>query len=201
MNPKAFSSILFVGTVVILLLKAYCSSANGASPSIEQAFSIVPVQEGVIYSLPKPAGVSMCKIISKKFNNNVGRVVEGPDGVILRKLIDTNGDNKVNQWCFYLDGATVFRDIDSKSSGKADQFRLLNANGSRWGLVGNGDGKFDSWKMLSPEEATSEVVAALANRVSGRFASALLTPGELEALGLGDELTETINKRTDIEAK
>jgi thiol-disulfide isomerase/thioredoxin len=197
MNAKSFSSTLCAGTAVILLLGAYCSTVNGASPSIEQALSIVPIQEGVNYSSPKPAEISKCKIVSKKFNNNVGWVVEGPDGATLRKFIDTNGDNKVDQWSFYLDGVEVYRDIDSKFSGKADQFRWLNASGSRWGVDENGDEKIDSWRILSPEEATSETVAALANRVSDRFASVLLTPGELQSLGLGNEFAETLKNRID----
>jgi thiol-disulfide isomerase/thioredoxin len=197
MNPRTSFSTFCVESVVFFGISTFCCTVNGATPSIEQALSILPVQDGVNYSRPKPVETSKCKIISKEFNNCVGWSVEGPDGATLRRFIDTNGDNKVDQWCFFLDGVEVYRDIDSRSSGKADQFRWLNGNGSRWGLDNNGDGKIDSWKILSPEEATSEVVAALANRISDRFASVLLNPDELGTLGLGDELRESLTKRID----
>jgi thiol-disulfide isomerase/thioredoxin len=197
MNLIKFPLTNIAGTAIILLFNAFSYSVYGASPSIKQALNIGPAQEGVIFTSPKPDEISKCKIVSKKLNNNVGWIVEGPDGTVLRKFVDTNGDNKVDQWGFYQDGVEIYRDIDSKYSGKADQFRWFNTNGSRWGLDDNGDGRIDSWRVLSPEEATSEVVAALANRVSDRFASVLLTPEELETLGLGDELSEAMKKRID----
>jgi hypothetical protein len=61
----------------------------------------------------------------------------------------------------------------------------------------DGDGKIDQWKSLPPEEATAESVAALASRDWARFASVLLTPQELQELGLGAEKVREIRGRIE----
>jgi hypothetical protein len=124
--------------------------------------------------------------------------VESPDGAILRRFVDTNGDNIVDQWSYYKDGVEVYRDIDSNYNGKADQYRWFNTGGTRWGLDPKESGTIESWKTISAEEATAEVVAALAARDAERFARLVLSNDELKILGLGKsrtaELTDKINK-------
>ncbi len=111
--------------------------------------------------------------------------MESPDGILLRKFLDTDGDNVVDQWSYYKDGVEVYREIATKSGNKADEFRWLNTGGSRWGVDADGSGKITAWKAISAEETTAEIVAALANRDSDRFALVLLTADELSSLGLG----------------
>ena len=156
-----------------------------ASPTVEQALSLSPIQDGVDYDRPTPEEAAKCKISVKKVDGHVGWVVESPAGLILRKFLDTNGDNVVDQWSYYKDGIEVYRDIDSNFNGKADQYRWFNTGGMRWGLDKNENGKIDSWKVISAEEVTAEVVAALAKQDSERFVHLLLTPDELQSLGLG----------------
>ena len=127
----------------------------------------------------------------------MGWVVESPEGLILRKFIDTNGDNVVNQWSYYKDGVEVYRDIDSDFNGKPDQYRWLNAGGTRWGVDKRDakkieTGKIEYWRAISAEEATAEAVAALATRNVERFRRLLLTPGELQSLGLDKARTKAL---------
>ena len=80
----------------------------------------------------------------------------------MRRFVDTNDDNVVDQWSYYKDGLEVYRDIDSNFNGKADQHRWFHTGGSRWGLDSSEDGVIDSWKAISAEEVSAEVVAAIA---------------------------------------
>ena len=105
-----------------------------ASTTVEQALRLTPVQQGVDYDRPTPEEAAKCKISVKKDGGRVGWVVESPEGLILRKFIDTNGDDVVDQWSYYKDGVEVYRDIDSDFNGKPDQYRWLNAGGTRWGV-------------------------------------------------------------------
>jgi thiol-disulfide isomerase/thioredoxin len=156
-----------------------------AAPSAQQALKLTPTQQGVDYDQPTPEQAAKCKIISKKIDGHVGWIVESPEGVILRKFVDTDDNNVVDQWSYYKDGVEVYRDIDSNRNGKVDQCRWFNTGGSRWGVCSREDGVIDSWKSISAEEVTSEIVAAIATHDSQRFARLLMTPAELRNLGLG----------------
>jgi tetratricopeptide (TPR) repeat protein len=186
---------LFILFFVIIFNAAMVSAAT---PTVEQALNLMPVQPGLDYDCPAPQDISKCKILAKKINGQMGWIVEGPDGVILRKFVDTNGDNIVDQWSYFKDGVEVYRDIDSDFNGKADQHRWFNTSGARWALDPKEDGTIDSWKSISAEEVTAEIVAALAARDVNRFARVLLSPEELKNLGLGKsrsaELAEKIGK-------
>jgi len=169
--------------------------AFAATPTAEAALKLRPVQPGVDYSQPTADQVPKCKLKTEKIAGHVGWVVEGPDGLVLRKFADTNGDNVVDQWCYYKDGLEVYRDIDSNFNGRADQYRWFHTAGTRWGLDTNEDGVIDTWKSISPEEATAEVVRALAERNPARFAAVVLKPEELKLLGLGPAKTQLLSER------
>jgi hypothetical protein len=190
-NKALWLSIL--GLVVFNAVMAYA-----ATPTVEQALNLTPVQAGVDCDRPGPQDITKCKITAKKINGQVGWIVEGPDGTILRKFVDTNGDNVVDQWSYYKDGVEVYRDIDTNFNGKADQHRWFNTGGSRWGLDPKEDGTIESWKTISAEEVTAEIVAALAARDADRFARVVLSSDELKNLGLGKsrstELAEKVGK-------
>jgi thiol-disulfide isomerase/thioredoxin len=166
--------------------------AWAASATVAQILQVTPSQEGVDYDRPKPEDVARCRISVKKVNGHAGWIVESPEGVVLRRFLDTNGDNVVDQWSFYKDGVEVYRDIASKPTGKKDEFRWLNTAGMRWGLDTAGNGTITSWKVISAEEATAEIVAALANRDSARFGRVLLTSDEIQSLGLGKAKSEAV---------
>jgi thiol-disulfide isomerase/thioredoxin len=158
---------------------------------------LVPTQKGIDYSRPTADEVGQCKVSAQKAAGAVGWVVEDPRGAILRRFLDTNGDGRIDQWCYYKDGLEVYRDVDSDFDGKVDQCRWFNTAGTRWGIDRDQDGTIDSWKAISAEEVTQEVVAALAKQDSDQFARVLLSQEELRSLGLGEtksaELAAKIN--------
>lgn len=169
--------------------------AEGASPSVQQALKLAPMQQGVDFDQPTAQEAAKCKINVRKIGDRAGWVVEGPDELVLRKFVDTNGDNVVDQWCYFKDGLEVYRDIDADFDGKADQYRWFHTGGTRWGLDKNEDGKVDAWKVISAEEVTAEVVSALASRSTERFAPLVLTREELDSLGLGKEKAQQVAER------
>lgn len=168
---------------------------NRSTPSARQALQIAPVQKDVDYDNPAPDEIDQCTMEAFRSGKQAGWVVRAPDGTVLRRFVDTNGDNMVDQWCYYKDGLEVYRDIDSNFNGKADQYRWFHTAGTRWGIDVNEDGRIDSWRVISAEEVTAEVVAALANRDLERLQRVALTAEELKALGLGPERTKEIAQR------
>ena len=183
--------------IAIGLFAITAAPVIAATPSAEQALKLAPVQSGVDYDKPAAEDVAKCKIHAKRFDGHVGWIVESPDGTLLRRFVDANDDNVVDQWGYYKDGVEVYRDIDSNRNGKADQYRWFNTAGSRWGIDTNEDGVVDSWKAISAEEATAEVVAAIASHDAERFARLVLSPAELKAIGLGKVRADNIAEKTD----
>ncbi len=182
-------------TLLLLPRASWAAAPSESRPTAEQALTLMPVQSGVDYDRPSPEEAAKCKILAKKIDGHAGWIVESPDGVILRKFVDTNDDNHVDQWSYYKDGLEVYRDIDSNFNGKADQYRWFHTGGSRWGLNPREDGVVESWKSISAEEATAEVIAAIAARDADRFARLVLTPAELKSLGLGKARAEGVAEK------
>jgi len=186
-------------TIAVWLVVAAAASsaveAMAASPSAAQALKLTPIQDGIDYTQPTAQEAANCKITARKVAGHVGWVVESPDGLVLRRFVDTNGDNVVDRWSYFKDGLEVYRDIDADYNGKADQYRWFHTGGMRWGLDKNQDGTIDAWKVISVEEVTAEVVAALAAKDADRFARVALSSGELQALGLGEEKAAEMAKK------
>lgn len=172
------------------------SLSYAATPTVDQALKLAPVQPGVDYDKPSAEEVAKCKIQAKKIDGHVGWIVESPNGTILRKFVDTNDDNVVDQWSYYNDGLEVYRDIDSNFNGKADQYRWFHTGGSRWGIDTNEDGMVDSWKAISAEEVSAEVISAIGTHDADRFARLVLTADELKSLGLGKSRAENVAEKT-----
>jgi thiol-disulfide isomerase/thioredoxin len=171
------------------------SAVFAASPKVEQALQLAPVQKGVDYDRPTAEEAAKCKIVPRKLGDQVGWVVEDANGTILRRFTDTNGDNVVDQWSYFKDGIEVYRDIDSNFNGKTDQYRWFNTAGSRWGLDKNEEGTIDTWKVISAEEVSAEIVAAMATQDVQRFARLALTADELKGLGLGETKASQISEK------
>ena len=105
----------------------------------------------------------------EKSGKSSGWVVLGPEGQTLRRFVDSDGNNYVDQWRYFKNGIEVYRDLDATNNNKVDQSRWLNTGGSRWGLDPNEDGRIDSWKVLSAEEASREAVRALCAGFPGEY--------------------------------
>jgi len=166
-------------------------TAAAAPPSAEDALKIKPRQSGVDCDTPAADAVGKCTIAQEKVDGVSALVVRGPAGEIIRAFSDTNGDRVVDQWRYFKDGVEVYRDLDSDNDTKSDQCRWFNSAGTRWATVSEATGALESWKAMSPEEATAELVTAIRGRDEQIFRMVLATRADLEAAGFsGDRLAE-----------
>jgi hypothetical protein len=170
-----------------LLLWSVTTSAWAAKPTAAEILRAYrPSQEGIVYSTPSAAEQGACtvELVTGKRGGN-GWLVRDPQGRPLRRFFDTNGDKKVDVWSYYYEGVEVYREIDSTlRNSKPDQFRWLNAGGTKWGIDTNGDSKIDTWKMISPEEVSQEIVQALVSHDFGRLQALFISDAELKSLEL-----------------
>src|ERR1700676_1976111 len=89
---------LVLAGVGCMLLTAL-SAARAATPSVEQALKLTPMQKDVDYDRPSPAEAARCTIqAEKKAKGQTGWVIRDGDGKILREFVDTHGDNVVDRW-------------------------------------------------------------------------------------------------------
>ena len=183
------------GGVATLTLAALVGHTAQAAPTVADALKLTPIQKDVDYATPAQQDIEKCTIKAEKFNGQTGWVIRDKAGQMLRRFVDTNTDNVVDQWSYYLDGLEVYRDIDADFNGKPDQCRWFNTAGIRWGLDTNEDGKIDRWKEISAEEASEELVRALADKDTARFTRLLLTAEELKTLGLGEARAEELTTK------
>jgi thiol-disulfide isomerase/thioredoxin len=196
----ALSKSRLVGSLILSsCVASSLQAASGASPSpkasptVQQVLAYQPLQKDVQIDRPESQDIAKCTITGGK----AGWIVKDSGGQLLRNFKDTNGDNIVDQWCYYKDGVEVYRDIDSNFNSKPDQYRWMNTAGTKWGIDANEDGKIDSWKSISAEEATAELVAALRERDRARFERLLLTAKELKSLGVGAAKAEILQKKLE----
>ncbi len=164
---------------------------------VTTGLSYSPRQIGLNFDRVEPADESRCTGRYEKRNGSDGLMIYDPQGQILRRFADTNGDRNVDEWCYFKDGIEIYRDIDSDFNGVADQYRWLGTAGTRWGIDGNEDGKIDSWKTISAEEVTIEVVEAIKTNDRERFDRLLLTTNELQGLKMGEEKQSQMTERLD----
>ncbi|MFK8113009.1 MAG: redoxin domain-containing protein [Rubripirellula sp.] len=178
--------------VLLGCLATFTVSTALAAPSPANALKLKPVQKDVVYELVPAEFVETCSVRDVTVKGWTGWEVVAPDGSLLRRFADTNGDKKIDLWSYFNHGVEVYRDIDEDFNGKADQYRWLSTNGTRWGLDEDEDGSIDGWKQISAEEVSSEVVAALRDQDAERFAPLLIGQKDLKSLGLGDSKTQQI---------
>jgi len=171
-------------------------AAFAAKPTAKEALALSPVQREIDYDVPGAKEVEKCSVDVETVGGITGWVVKSESGQLLRRFLDTNVDNRVDQWCYFKDGIEIYRDIDGNFNNKADQYRWLGTAGTRWGLDDDENGRIDAWKVISAEEVTSELVAALRDRDASRFQRLAITADELKQLGLSakqlGELSEKV---------
>jgi thiol-disulfide isomerase/thioredoxin len=194
--------LVLSGLVLSALLFIQAAKISAAQqPSAADALRLKPIQADVDYDIPDAEAVKKCSIQVVKFQGGSGWHVKNEDGQLLRRFLDSNGDGSLDLWCYYKDGIEVYRDIDGDFDKNADQCRWLGTAGTRWAEDRNQDGEIDRWKVISPEEVTAEVVAAISNSDAGRFRRVLLTPEELKSLDLGEKQTKRLAERVAATAK
>ena len=168
-----------------LLLVGGAGPAAAAAPTVAQMLSFRPKQENVAYATPDESALAGCKVeLVKGGGRASGWLLRDPRGQPLRRFFDSNGDNAIDVYSYFQDGQEVYREVDSNFNGKVDQYRWLGANGSRWGVDLNEDGKIDGWKVISPEEVSQEVLQAVARRDSARLQALVISDAELQSLDL-----------------
>ena len=163
-----------------------------ATPTVNQALALRPVQENIEFN--QPVDKETCKLLPAEGSS--GWVLLDGSGRRLRRFLDTDGDKKLDHWCYYQDGNEVYRDIDSDKNGRADQYRWLGSAGTRWGIDRDEDGTIDSWKAISAEELSEEVIEALKTKNRHRFVALLVSSGEIQTLGLSGEQEKRIKQIT-----
>jgi hypothetical protein len=179
-----------------LMLAALTSSATAAAPTAAQILNFKPRQEGVNCTTPAADKQDSCKVeLVKGSQGASGWVLKDEEGNLLRRFFDSNGDKQIDVWSYYKDGVEVYTEIDTNTNRKPDQFRWLNTGGSKWGVDTDEDGRIDSWKVISPEEVSQEILQALINRDFARFQTLLLTEAELKTLELPAEQANRIREQ------
>ena len=191
MNPVRWTaSLLTLG----ILLPAQV--AMGAAPTPAQILQFKPRQEGVLPGMPKSGEENACKVeLVKGQGKGSGWILRDPSGQVLRRFFDTNDDNKIDVWSYFRDGQEVYRELDTNLNALPDQFRWVNAGGARWGVDVNEDGTIDGWQMLSPEEASQELVRAVATNNINRFRALLLTDADLKQMDLAGETGRQLKEK------
>lgn len=161
-------------------------SVASAAPTVAQMLSFRPKQEGVVYATPSAQEQDNCKVELEKARagRGSGWLLKDGKGNTLRRFFDTNGDNRIDIWAYYLNGIEVYRETDTNFNEKPDHYRWLNSGGSKWGLDLNEDGRIDTWKQISAEEVSQEILQAVAKRDYSRLQALMLTDTDIKALEL-----------------
>lgn len=162
------------------------------------ALKFKPVQPGVDYDRPSAEEIKECELKKIPYG---WQVLDG-NGRTLRLYLDRGapgGRNKKDgipdQWSYFKAGVEVYRDIDSDFDERTDQYRWLGTAGVRWGEDRNQDGKIDRWKMISAEEVSMEITAAIRENDQRRFERLLISNAEIDSLGVSDKQAQDITKR------
>jgi hypothetical protein len=168
-----------MGTALLAGCCFLCAgTANAATPA--QILQFRPKQQGISYSTPTPEEQERCKVKWQKTPEGGVWLLFDPQGRILRRLVDTKGDDKPHVWCYYHEGIEVYREIE----GEPHQYRWLNAGGMKWGVDINKDQKIDSWRMISAEEVSQEILQALISRDFSRIQALFISQAEIDSLAL-----------------
>lgn len=182
---KFVGGCLLAGAVVI--------PAYAAPPTAEKLLDYKPKQE-VNLPTPTPAEVAGFKVDLEKGKVGSGWVLKDASGNYLFRLYASNGRD-VDAFSYFKDGVEVYREVVTPGSRTADQFRWMNAGGSKWGVDENKDGTIDTWRMISVEEVSQEVLRALVTNDVRRFQALLVNDADLTALGMPAETADAIRER------
>lgn len=181
------------------LWMAWASVAQSQTPAPEAALQYRPSQKDVEYDVVAVADLKKCRVeletIETKGDKKFGFAVFDSNGQILRRYLDLNGDRYIDLWRYYKNGLETYRDIDTNFNQKIDQCRWLNSGGSRWGIDKDEDGKIDSWKQLSAEEASRVAVNAMIAGDTQLFATVLISSDDCDDLGISAEIAKELLKQ------
>ena len=200
MPRRATCSVIWTGLGCLVLLAGRSAVAQGVD--VGTVLGYKPTQSDVDYETPEPNEYSACKLEVERQGKGSGWLLYGPQGQVLRRFLDSDGDQRVDQYRYYKHGLEVYRDIDTNGNNEVDQCRWFNTGGSRWGVDKNEDGRIDSWKVISAEEASREAILALAARDAARLQAVLLTAEDASQVGLAQSLaSQILSKLKDVSSE
>lgn len=165
-----------------LLLAGTTAPAWAQTPSVADMLRIAPKQKDVSLSTPTADEQKNCKVELER-GSKPGWKLSDPRGRKLRLYVGSQG-KPIEVWSYFKDGVEVYREIDTNGNNRPDQFRWLNTGGMKWGVDADEDGKIDSWRMISAEEAGQEAFYALTTGEFNRLKALLITDAEIQALKL-----------------
>src|SRR6478609_8544598 len=162
----------------LALVVGFATSAR-AQPqavTVEWALQQQPKQAGVNISTPSPDQVPRCKSSPipnpKDPAKPMGYLVTDGNNNPVRQFVSYDGKN-FNIVAFYVDGIEAYREVYPPGTNEPSQFRWLGPNGTKWGLDRNRDGVIDEWVVISPEEASQELLKAIVARDAKRMEALL----------------------------
>ncbi|MFO0797378.1 MAG: TlpA disulfide reductase family protein [Gemmataceae bacterium] len=187
-----------------LALWAGFGVAAAQPPTVEKVLEVKPRQPGVNVTTPAADQVARYRLDPipnpKTPGQNMGYVVRDGDGRPVRQLVSHDGKG-YNVVAFYLNGQEAYREFYPPSPSEPYQFRWLGANGGKWGVDRDRDGKIDDWLVISPEEVSQELLATVLTGDTKRLDALLATEESLKGLGLSAPELARIKEKTAGAAK
>ncbi|MDB5309605.1 MAG: resA 11 [Gemmataceae bacterium] len=163
------------------------ASAQLPALTVDKAFEAQPRQPGVTVPTPAADQIGRYRVEAipdpKTPGANMGYVVRDPDNRPVRQFVSYDGKS-FNIIAFYVNGQEAYREVYPPKPTDPYQFRWLGPNGGKWGLDRDRDGKVDEWAVISPEEASQELLQAVLTKDAKRLDALLPTKENLESLGL-----------------
>lgn len=177
-------------------LVALWAAPTWAAPTVAQMLAFKPKFDDVQISTPAPDEYAGCevKLVTGSKAGSSGWMLLDSKKQPLRKFFDSNGDKQIDVWSYYKDGVEVYREMDSNFDQRPDQFRWLGTAGMKWGVDVDQDGKIDTWRMISAEEAAQEAFVAVATGDYDRLKALFPSETEMQALRLPQAETDRIAK-------
>ncbi|MFN5624022.1 MAG: hypothetical protein ACK5DM_08755, partial [Planctomyces sp.] len=182
-----------------LALLPQSAVAQQAKLTAEQLLrQYVPLQKGVEYDTPKPEELAKCRLVQEKNSY----VIYGPANEPLRRFTDSNGDGPPDMFRYYRLGLEVYREVDTNGDYKArrntrpDQFRWMNWGGTRWGVDLDEDGRIDTWKVISAQEAARVAVEALIAGDLKALSTVMLNEADIQALKVPAAMAKQLQDAT-----
>lgn len=165
--------------------------AQAAQPTPADMLRFKPTQQGVTIAVPTEAEAASLKVeLVTGPGPATGWALKDARGNLIRKFVASKGNSVgIDTWSYYLDGQEVYRDVLSapnpnNKQQRPDQYRWLNAGGSKWGVDVNGDTRIDGWRQISPEEVSQELLRSILTKDVGRFQALLINEAEIKSLDL-----------------
>ncbi len=189
------SAMMILAATVCGFGSALTAEAQSQKPTAEQLLKgYKPAQKDVEFDTPDAAEMAKCSLALEKGSY----VITNAAGQVLRRFTDSNGDSAPDMFRYYHMGLEVYREVDTNGDSKAkknmrpDQYRWLNWGGTRWGLDEDEDGRIDSWKILSAQEAARIAIEAMASGDLARLNTVLLNEADIRSLKLPAEMAKKL---------